>query len=51
MSLDLVQVAVAVLVTAIVLAAYMLGKSVGADQERARAARTRRNLDRSRRAT
>jgi hypothetical protein len=45
------QGAWAILITAVIISAYLLGKTVGADQERARIVASKRNTDKTRRAS
>jgi len=49
--LDLTGLLVSLAITAAIVGAFLLGRTVGAEQERARAARTRRRIEKARKAT
>ena len=49
--LDLGGLLISLLITVALCAAFVLGKHLGAEQERTRAARTRRNTEKARKAT
>jgi uncharacterized integral membrane protein len=49
--LDLGGLLISLLITAAIVGAFVFGRFLGAEQERTRAARTRRNIEKARKAT